>query len=243
MEWTEKSPTKNHRHPTFRKLKFLQYTRYFFYVAWHWNLPLAIFVIYHEWKGEKKYGMHTIGYDTLKSLEDKGIDISHATMYMPANFYGLDKIFDKLKEIQGCDGHFLDLGCGKGRTLIVAAHYGFEKVTGVDFSKSFCDEAKALVDQMKEHYPQTKFQVKHQDAFYYDIPPDVNVVYLFNPFDAVIMSGVVANITASQRKYPRTIYILYINPQEEKLFTEEGFKREFHYTKLKFLEGVILKKS
>jgi hypothetical protein len=35
---------------------------------------------------------------------------------------------------------------------------------------------------------------------------------------------------------------MYINPQHEKLFTEEGFTREFHYAKMKFLEGVILKK-
>jgi len=223
-------------------LKFLQYLRYFLYVAWHWNLPLAVFVIYHERRGEKKYGISTIGYDNLKSLENKGIDISHATMYMPANYYGLDRIFDAMKGINPCEGHFLDLGCGKGRTLVVAAYYGFKKVTGVDFSKAFCEEARELTDSVKSTYPDCVFFVQHQDAFYYEIPDDVNVIYLFNPFDEVIMSGVVANIVRSQLEHPRTIYIMYINPQHEKLFTEEGFTREFHYAKMKFLEGVILKK-
>lgn len=187
--------------------------------------------------------MFTIGYDNLKSLEKNGVDISHATMYMPANYYGLDKIFDALKERNACQGHFLDLGCGKGRTLVVAAYYGFRKVTGVDFSKAFCEEALALVNSVKKTYPSTEFKLVHQDAFYFDIPPDVNAIYLFNPFDEVIMSGVVSNIVKSQAEFPRTIYILYINPQFEKLFKEEGFTREYHYAKLRFLEGVILKKD
>ena len=243
MEWSEKPATKNYRPPTFRQLKFFSYIRYFLYVAWHWNLPLAIFVIYHERRGEKKYGISTIGYDDLKSLEEKGIDISHATMYMPANYFGLDRIFDAMKSINSCEGHFLDLGCGKGRTLVVAAYYGFKKVTGVDFSKSFCDEARLLAESVKDGYPNCEFRVQHQDAFYYEIPDDVNVIYLFNPFDEVIMSGVVSNILKSLRANPRTMYIMYINPQHEKLFTEEGFKREFHYKTMKFLEGVILKSS
>jgi len=32
---------------------------------------------------------------------------------------------------------FLDIGCGKGRPMIVAACYGFEEIVGIDFSKNF----------------------------------------------------------------------------------------------------------
>ena len=101
-----------------------------------------------------------------------------------------------MKSINHCEGHFLDLGCGKGRTLVVAAYYGFKKVTGVDFSKAFCEEARELADTVKSTYRDCEFFVQHQDAFYYEIPDDVNVIYLFNPFDEVIMSGVVPQVAA-----------------------------------------------
>ena len=65
----------------------IRYIKYFFYIALNWNIKIAWYIIRREIIGEKKYSINTTGADELKQLEEKGIDITHATIYMPGNFY------------------------------------------------------------------------------------------------------------------------------------------------------------
>jgi hypothetical protein len=48
-------------------------------------------------KGERKYGINTIGVDELDSLEDIGIDTSHASKYLPVDYFVLEKLMDYVK--------------------------------------------------------------------------------------------------------------------------------------------------
>ena len=220
-------------------MKLINYCSYFFYLAWNWNPLLAAFVMYHEIRGEKKYNIYTTGSDKLKSLEEKGIDISHATMYQPLNYYVLEKLMEKAAQDIG-NKTFTDIGCGKGRVMAVAAYYGFKRITGIDFSKEFCNEARLTTESCKEKFPDTIFTLINNDAFYFDIPRDIMTIFFFNPFDEVIMSGVVSNIMKSLRHAPRAMRILYANPLYKSLFIQQGFTETFHIKKMTYLEGSIL---
>jgi len=222
-------------------LKLFTYIKYFFYLAWNWNIPIAIFIIRHEIRGEKKYGIHTSGFDELKHLQKKGIDLSHSTIYMPVNYYMLEKMMTEINQVAH-NKTFLDIGCGKGRAMAVAAHYGFKKISGIDISKEFVDETRENLKTVKEKFPDVKFDVILQDAFYYQIPIDLSVIFIFNPFDEIIMSGVVENILISQEKKPRTIWVIYINPLYENLFLENGFVKTRSHQKLNWLLGAIFEK-
>lgn len=223
-------------------MRFIPYLRYFFYIAWHWNPILALFTIYYEVRGERKYHIHTIGEDELNILKERGIDISHAHIYMPVNYYILERL---MNEIVTYDNNktLLDLGCGKGRVMIVAAEYGFEQITGVDFSKEFCDEAKVTTAIFTEKDPRVHFTIINADALFYDIPQDITTIFLFNPFDEMIMDGVVMNIIKSQQAFPRTIRALYANPQHKSVFLENGFREIFYLRKLNYFEGSILERQ
>jgi len=193
-----------------------------------------------EIKGEKKYGITTTGADELSGLADKGIDISHATIYMPASYDMLEDIFLQINP--ATINHFIDIGCGKGRVLCVAAYHGIKKLTGIDLSKEFCNEAVKNLVHIKETIPGLKFNVLNNDAFYYNIPDDADCLFLFNPFDETIMSGVVENIEISLENKPREITVIYLNPLSKGLFTKAGFKEIYHTKKLNYLEGCVLKK-
>jgi SAM-dependent methyltransferase len=221
-------------------MQFLKFSKYFFYIASNWNLRIAFHIIRKEITGEKKYGINTTGADELQKLEASGIDVSHATIYMPASYDMLEEIFYRLRD--KTFHHFIDIGCGKGRVLCVAAHYGISKVSGVDLSKSFCDESVRNLESTKAKFPDLQFRVFNNDAFYFDITPDVDCIFLFNPFDETIMSGVVENIEISLDKNPRDIIVIYFNPLNKELFINNGFKEMFHLKKLSYLEACILKK-
>jgi SAM-dependent methyltransferase len=200
-------------------------------------------MIWQEVKGEKKYGINTTGADELFKLEDQGIDISHATIYMPVSYTLLEETFKHLnakllnpKPLS----HFLDIGCGKGRALCVAAHEGFKKVTGLDFAKNLCEAAKENLSITKQKNTALEYKVVNNDAFYFEIPDDVDCIFLFNPFDEFIMSAVVNNICTSLQNNPRKIKIIYINPLHKEQFLKAGFKETWYTKKMKYLEACIL---
>lgn len=216
------------------------YIKYFFYLTFNWNIRIAWHIIKEEIKGEKKYGICTTGADELKTLEKKGIDTSHATIYMPVSYQLLEECLPQINKLTSNPiNHFLDIGCGKGRAMCVAAHYGFAKLTGVDFSKDLCNAASNNLAATQQKFPMVQYQIINNDAFYYEIPNDVDCIFLFNPFDETIMSGVVQNIMGSLQHNPRPLHIIYINPQHKELFTAAGFKELYHVKRMKYLEAII----
>jgi SAM-dependent methyltransferase len=220
-------------------LKILSYLQYFFYLGINWNWRIAFTVTAQEIKGEKKYNIDTTGADELKSLSKKGIDISHATMYMPVSYLLIENIFKQIPSTS--KKHFLDIGCGKGRAMCVAACNGFSTVSGVDFSEDLCAGAVTNLESTKATIPLLQYEVIKKDAMNFEMPPDADCIFLFNPFDAVVMGAVVWNIMESARDYPREIVVAYANPLYIDLFLDEGFVEIFHTKEMKYLEAVILK--
>lgn len=222
-------------------MRALSYINYFFYLALNWNFKIARHVISREIKGEKKYGINTTGADELKSLEKKGIDIEHATIYMPVSYDLLEEVLEAANNLSIKPGtHFLDIGCGKGRALCVAAYYGFTKLTGIDFSKKLADAAAANLELTRQKLPAVHYTIYNNDAFYFEIPDDVTCIFLFNPFDEVIMSGVVFNILESLKRNKRTITIIYVNDLHKETFTIAGFSEVYYKKTMRYLEVSVL---
>ncbi|MCW3090700.1 MAG: hypothetical protein JWP81_1769 [Ferruginibacter sp.] len=220
--------------------KTFPYIQYFFYLGFNWSWKIAFFILSHEIKGERKYGIHTTGSDELKKTKAAGVDISHATVYMPASYLLLEEIFTKLPTDRR--NHFLDIGSGKGRALCVAAHNGFKKLTGIDFSKQLCDAAEANLQLTKAQIPVLQYSLINQDAVSVEIPDDADCIFFFNPFDQFIMQAVVKNIQESFKKNPRDLYVIYLNPLYKQEFLGKGFKEIFYTCKMKYMEAVILLK-
>jgi SAM-dependent methyltransferase len=218
-----------------------RYIRYFFFLSINWNIRIALHIIIQEIKGEKKYGIQTTGADELAAMEKKGIDISHATIYMPASYDLLDILLAQLAPLN--IKHFLDIGCGKGRALCVAAGHQIPRVTGIDFSKELCQQATHNLEKISKNFPALQYKIINNDAFYFDIPDDVDCIFLFNPFDEIIMKGVLENIDKSLKRSPRGLRIVYLNPLYKDLFTDKGFKEIFYTKRMHYLEASILQKN
>jgi predicted RNA methylase len=218
--------------------KFFSYIKYFFYLAYNWNIKIALHILRHETRGEKKYGISTTGADELKSLEKKGIDIDHSTIYMPVSYDVLEDALGHL-DMKRCK-HFLDIGCGKGRAMCVAAYNGFAMVTGIDLSKDFCIATEKNLEIVKHQVPHLQYKVINNDAFYFEIPADADCIFMFNPFDEIVMDAVAENILESFEMAPRKISLIYANPLHKEKLTDIGFKQVYHTKKMNYLEAVIL---
>lgn len=223
-------------------MKSFHYLKYFYFIARNWNIRLAAFTVYHEIKGEKKYHLHTTEIDDLHGEKIESSNLSHASIYQGTNYYLIEKAFEYLKT-EKANQQLVDFGSGKGRILVVAAHYGFKNITGVDFSQSLCREAENNIEKIKPLFPATNFQITCSDAANYAIENDANVFFFFNPFDEVVMLQVVRNILTSLKKDPRKVHIVYVNPLHKEIFLSAGFEEEYSLEKMEYLEFTILSKE
>ena len=221
--------------------QIISYFKYFIYLLRNWDFKIASHIIALEIKGEKKYGIQSTGADELDLLEEKGIDIDHSNIYMPASYDLLEEVFTKMEMANF--KHVLDIGCGKGRVLCVAAHFGVQKVSGIDFSKEFCQVATKNLEITQQKLKQLDFKIYNNDAFYFEIPEDVDCIFMFNPFDDLIMSGVLDNIEESLDEHPRSMTIIYFNPMQKHMFLEHGYQVLHQDKKLTYLDFTVLTKS
>ena len=108
---------------------------------------------------------------------------------------------------------FIDLGCGKGKPLLVAATYPFRRLIGVDISPACIRVARRNIARYgPEKIDPARVELLNLDAEDFEFPGDPLVIYLFNPFPGKVLDGVVANLERSLRAQPREAVIVYVNP-------------------------------
>lgn len=223
-------------------MKYIYYIKYFLHIAWNWNLRLALFTIYHEIRGENKYSINTSRLNDLQTLKISGNNRQHAEIYQGASYYLLEKVLMHLQKLNVPDA-IADIGCGKGRVMVVASHFGFKRILGVEFAIELCRQAESNCFQITKRYPLTYWQVIHADAINFKLKKDLSVIFFFNPFNEMVMKQVIKNMLQSQKEHPRKIFVIYINPQHKNLLQEKGFKEIYYTKKMQFVEASVLIKD
>lgn len=160
---------------------------------------------------ERRLGIRTVGRIESEILEDQpDSDASE-----PIHYRCLDIAFDYLKPNQN-ESVFLDYGCGKGRAVVVAATHPFRRIIGVELSPRLSDAARENIRSAESKLKCRDVEIVTTDAVDYEIPPDVNVIFLFNPFTGSIMSAVQQRIRQSLEASPRPLQVVYMHPLHRK---------------------------
>ncbi|HMO62152.1 MAG TPA: class I SAM-dependent methyltransferase [Ferruginibacter sp.] len=132
-----------------------------------------------------------------------------------APYYSLYKAFLKLP-LKPPDINFLDIGCGAGRALNFAMLRGCKSVTGVELEEQAVTVATQNCIRMQQAGYNVDFSITKMDAALYEVPENINTVYLFNPFGAKTLHAVLNNIIDSARRYHKKIYIIYLEASYRK---------------------------
>ena len=144
--------------------------------------------------------------------------------YQPTEAALFHEILDALSAQIHADFHdfvFIDLGSGKGRTLLMAADYPFRRIVGVELLPALHSAALANLGKYKSE-SQKCFALESLcgDAAEFPFPAEPIVLYLFNPLPEAGLRRVVLNLERSLREHPRAIYVLYHNPLLEHVLSE-----------------------
>lgn len=119
---------------------------------------------------------------------------------------------------------FVDLGCGKGRALLLAAQYPFKSIIGVEFVPAFAEAAQQNLKMAAIRGLRQDIEVVLGDATLFAFPQEPLLVYLFNPFDSHIIQQVANNARASWRSRRRPFVIVYANPIHKDVFLNGGWR-------------------
>jgi SAM-dependent methyltransferase len=164
-------------------------------------------------------------------VDVKSIKWAQGNRYEPSSVDAFREMMDALK-IDFEQYEFVDLGSGKGRTLILATEYGFRKITGVEYAKNLHDVASRNIEKLKGKIRNWENVVAvHLDATKFAIPNEPVVLYMFNPFSLGPMKTIVRNIVRSVEKKPRdNLFIVYSEPRQKELFNESEYFLKIKYT-------------
>ena len=157
---------------------------------------------------------------------DRLLGMFHSA-YQPTEPGAFHEMIDEVAKAAGANGlalsafTFVDLGSGKGRTLLMASDYPFRRIVGVELLPALHQIAQENVKQYRSE-TQKCFAIESvcADATEFPVPDEPLVMYLFNPFPESGMRRVMGNLDRSLKARPRAAYVLYHNPLLEHTLTE-----------------------
>jgi SAM-dependent methyltransferase len=113
---------------------------------------------------------------------------------------------------------FVDIGCGKGRIVLVAAERGFLKVIGVDIAAELVEMARDNVGRFRQLTGcRTPIEIVQADATKFVWPPDNCVFsYFAAPSDdGGVLRMALENAHQSYERNPRDMYLILVNNHQE----------------------------
>jgi SAM-dependent methyltransferase len=161
---------------------------------------------------DRIYGTDTSGFLTGDDIATGHPAEEHGSPYAGVQPSVLRRVLATLPNLDRCT--FIDLGCGKGRPMLIASEFPFHDIVGVELSPQLATAAQRNAGIMARKHPErTPIRVDVGDATAYPIPDGDVVLFIYNSFDHELMRKVVANVdSAIAANGNRSIYVVFCNP-------------------------------
>jgi SAM-dependent methyltransferase len=179
------------------------------------RIPVKVASLLRAASGKASFGFPPDDFDQRTGLEAADrikihkLDLVNGTYVHPQGYAPVSPqaLTDVLEAIpQDVSKHtFVDLDCGKGRALFVASQFGIEQIMGVEISPSLVRVARDNVTRWKKG---SGFEIVCADASEWEWPRENLIVFLYNPFDRVILSKVLENLHKSLCANPRDVWLI-----------------------------------
>ena len=152
--------------------------------------------------------------DKLLQIKTTGRDESNADQYHhpyePTPYCVLERL--AASELIRSEDVVLDYGCGKGRVDFFLSYRTKAKTIGIEYDARIYQDA---LDNQKTALSKAKAFFVLTNAESYEVPPQVNRCYFFNPFSVEILHKVMARILESYYEEPRELFLFFYYPADE----------------------------
>jgi SAM-dependent methyltransferase len=164
------------------------------------------------------------GADTSGYTPGEQLSSGHAADFFNTAFYAISPstLRQALAELpEPCAAvTFVDLGCGKGRALLVAQEFGFAHVVGVELAP---DLAVIASSNLNRAGMGGRAEIVTGDASSFRYPEGPLVVFLYHPFLARVLRQTLDNLRDQLAERPRRVYLLRANPGYPRVLARQRF--------------------
>lgn len=153
-------------------------------------------------------------WDKLLQIKTSGRDDLLADEYRypyePTPYSVLERL--ESSGLIGKGDKVLDYGCGKGRVGCFLSYRTKANTVGIEYDDRMYQIA---LENQKSVISRVKPEFVLERAESYEVSPEVNRCYFFNPFSVEILHKVMARILESYYDNPREIFLFFYYPSDE----------------------------
>jgi SAM-dependent methyltransferase len=133
------------------------------------------------------------------------------------------EVLDRLR--LSMEDEFIDIGCGKGRVLAVAAAYPVKSIIGVEYEP-------ALVNMAKLNMAKLNIAKRIKISIYQGAAEDfeysaITVAYAFNPVEPDILDPILAKIALDRMKRPFRMAYVMESPAQRAIFASHSWLERY----------------
>ena len=153
------------------------------------------------------------GVDTARPF-DNGVyaERRDCIRYQPLPWLLLRNAIDALPVTR--EDVFLDYGCGMGRVLLMVARREVKRVMGIELFAQLADIARQNVNAARPRL-RSPVEIIVDDATAWEVPDDVTVAFLFNPFVGTVMAAAQRRLADSLARKPRRLRVVYAHADDQ----------------------------
>ena len=190
------------------------------------GIDLSRSLWYTQFKSQRFDKMFRV--ETSESVPVSQLDIDadqkqHAVEYIATSSTELNLILSGL-QIAHEDYTFVDFGSGKGRALLMASEFPFQKICGVELSPNLHKIATRNIANFRSRTQRCQnVNSMCTDATKFNFPNKPLVLYFYNPFGEAILKQVLSRLKDSVAENPRDVFVIYHNPVHREILDHEPF--------------------
>jgi SAM-dependent methyltransferase len=178
---------------------------------------------------DRKYGTDTSGYlgpeDLVTGQTNDALNYGYSAIAPSVFREACRRWRETLPEVAGrIEAYsFVDVGCGKGRALLLAAELPFRKVIGVELNADLAYIAQRNVARWRRvARSNARIRVVQRDAMNFEWLRTPLLVYLYNPFDCSLIARMAESLAAAAEPGSGLVDLLYVNPTCTDTLTTRG---------------------
>lgn len=117
------------------------------------------------------------------------------------------------------DYAFVDIGCGKGRVVLLASEYAFREVTGVELNPQLAFTARRNLRRwMRRKRACPNVRILNGDALSFPLPDGPVVLFFFNSFEEQMVRMWLDSLVEAAATRSAPIDLIYLHPEHHEVF-------------------------
>lgn len=157
-----------------------------------------------------------LGTETSGVIGSEALDVDRATAKQMQAYIGAQPSIVRrtLERLPDRELYTLvDIGCGKGRPLIVASELSFHAVTGVELSATLVATARRNAATIQERFPaRPAITVIHGNALQWRPSSDRLVLFYYHAFSREVLTTFIRSLERDLAEREMHAFFVYLNP-------------------------------